>query len=218
MTLIQADGTAFKDPVRKWKNEYWESRGITPNEALELDPRYRKLVREFAVHNGVYSPYKFFEVRIVNALPSVVYDKAMKWWTHKMLMDRVFWMFQKPRYDFREGKEPYGYYTLEPFECVRVWQVGCAHLNVNIPTKTLLRKAFTVPIECCQIAWTETSNGFSDHIHHRPEKVETQADIDRRLSIKAAADKLLECSEDINTSKAFAKITDKAVAKLVRNL
>lgn len=218
MTLIKINDNPFTDPIRKWKNPYWEARGETPNEAMEHDPQYRQMVTQFARHNKVSGPFRFFEVRVVSDSPSVIYDKAMKWWTHKDLMDRVFWMFQKPRYDLQEGKEPYGYYTLEPFECSRVWQVGCKTLGVPIPNKMSMRNAFTIPIECCQLAWTETSNGFSDHLHHRPEIVKSQFDLDREQAIKAASAKIIAAGQDINSSAAFKNVKDDAVAKAVKSL
>lgn len=193
--------------VAKWKNEYWETRGITPNEALELDPDYARLVKTFGRHNHLLGPYKFFEVRIIKQRATIGLSGQRNWWDHPLFMDHVFWMFQKPYLDQEDG-EFVSCYALEPFECIRVWKA-----IEQQPNEERLAGAWIVPVECCQIAWHETKEGYSEHIHHRPEIVPTQADLDRQGELERASKELLDQAQDINTSPewraAIAKVEDK---------
>lgn len=190
--------------LAKYKNEYWEQRGITPNEANELEPRYRALSRNYARQNGVPGPYKFFEVRIVNANCIFGLRARTNWWNDPEWMDRVFWMYQKPVMFFID-EERVPFYTLEPFEGWRVWNVG-AHRHGMTISENHLKQAWHVPVDCCQVAWEETSAGISDHLHHRPDFVPTQEDIDRRALIEHESAEIMKEAEDINTAKAFRKV------------
>lgn len=205
----------FTDTVRKWKNEYWEERGITPNEALELDPNYRQLVRSFAIHNEVLPPYKFWEVRIIKQDPSVLVGIHDHWWNDSMFMDHVFWMFQKPRMTRVDGR-PYPCWLLEPFECWRVWNLGCLKFGIPAPGKELLKKGFFVPTECCQLAWTETSNGESDHIHHRPEYEASDDEINYTGELRRKVDDILKESMDIEATDMGKKLKDSELSRQVK--
>lgn len=208
--------------VSRDKNEYWEKRNITPNEAYQTDSAYQNLIRNFASYHKIKGPFRFFEVRIIAARPSLICTGTIDWWDDPEFMDKCFWMFQTPMYEYPEGKEPYGYYYLEPFECRRVLNVGIRKHQIVNPTRNTMRQAFVVPIECCQLAWTETSGGYSDHLHHRPEILKTQEQLDREKLLDLEADKLLESAEDIVESpkwkESLKKIDDGMKRRMEKEL
>jgi hypothetical protein len=197
--------------VSRWKNETWELSGRTPNEAYLEDVNYQKYVDGFASHNGLGASriHKFFEVRIVSDTPSIIFSvtKSQMWYRAPFIMDRVFWMFQKP-IEGRIDNAPYTYYVLEPLECVRVTQLFHQYTGQNLADGL---NAFVVPTECCQIAWTETSAGVSDHLHWRPEIVKTQEQIDKEEHLNAETQKILDTAFDVDpdTINAFVKSNDK---------
>lgn len=184
--------------VAKWKNADWETCGKTPNEAYFEDRDYQRYVDGFALHNGfgLGKSHKFFEVRIISDKPSVIYSvtKSDMWYTAPFIMDRVFWMFQKP-IEGRIDNRPYTYYVLEPKECIRVIRLFKQYTGQNLADGL---NAFVVPTECCQLAWTETSAGVSDHLHWRPEVVKTQEQIDKEEQLNAETKKILDTAFDID--------------------
>lgn len=215
MTLIHLPGSAYRDNIRKWKNEFWESRQQTPNEAYDTDADYRRMIHQFAKWNGISGPFKFKEVRIVSKETSVIYSGGKKWWDHRRFMDHCFWMFHSPIVETIDGV-PYSYYALEPFECQRVWRILIADLGQSIPDKQVFRSGLAVPCECAIHAWTETANGYSEHIHHRPDAVITQEQIDRDARIKAGVDTILERAMDLREAKLDA-IDPEEVKRLAKD-
>jgi hypothetical protein len=212
MTLITIGQTTGYKDVRKWKNQFWENKGITPNEAYKLDQQYKDCVRSFKVMHEISGPNRFYEVRIVKQRPSIILtgrdDKH--WWDTVGLMDHVFWVFQQPIYDKRMV-EPYGFYVLEPMECKRVCQILSARYHIKEPEYP---GCFIIPTENCVMAWSETANGVSEHIHHRPEFEPTQEQIDKEEADNEAVEQLL--GEALNSPKLmeqFAQVQNPVPVK-----
>jgi hypothetical protein len=194
MTLIKIPENNLTG-VAKDKNPYWEERGITPNEARDLDSRYQRALKGFARHNKLTGPHRFFEVRIVRNRPAVDV-LTQNWWEHPKFMDRVYWMFQRPMIIYLEDYSAYQLYVLEPMECLRVLNIFRRDFGNNPLGDP--RTAFVVPVECCQLAWTETKGGYSEHIHYRPKIAPTQQQIDAEEEKKKKIAKILDGAIDIS--------------------
>jgi hypothetical protein len=203
----------IKVPTEKDKNPYWEKRGITPNEAYELDGGYQRLVTQFKLYNGIQSPCRFLEIRIIKRQTLVDATGQIRWWDDTLFMDKVFWAFQSPAVDYVDDK-PYSFYVLEPYECQRVLNLGWA--KYGRPPVNDLKAAFFVPVECCQHAWNETSAGYSDHLRPRPKRTPSQKDIDRRATQEREGRKLLDRAIDAADDPRFEKMYT-VLERAVRN-
>lgn len=181
--------------IARDKNPYWESLGLTPNEAKDVDPHYKRALKGFIAHNRVTGPHRFFEVRIVNNKP-LIDVLHQNWWEHPAFMDKVYWMFQRPSIILLEDQRSYPLYVLEPMECWRIQNI--IFKLTGKPTNGDPRTAFVVPVDCCQLAWTETKAGISEHIHYRPKLALTQAQIDKESTRKLEVEKVLENSMDLS--------------------
>lgn len=213
MTLITLGNTTGFTDVRKWKNPYWERKMQTPNEAFQTDSRYRELVRLFKSQHNIESPNRFYEVRIIKQKPSIIFSGGKDyWWDTSGLMDHVFWVFQQPLYDKSETK-PYGFYVLEPYECKRISRFLSEKHHINEPEYP---GCYVIPTENCVKAWTETVNGYSEHIHHREEVVPTQEQVDKEAQLQEAADDLIAQAYDSpKLIEQFAHIEQGKIQKLV---
>lgn len=180
----------------KWKSLAWEASGYTPNEAYDTFAEYKTYVNYFGAINRIPTPYKFVQVRITKQKPSVLFTRTKNWWDDPGFMDHVFWVFSKPVSD-RLDNDFFSYYALEPKECVRVMrrlkQLG-GHFDSRMA-------AFLVPCECATLAWEETTNGVSDHLHWRPEKIKTQQQIDKEEKLDADAKRILSNARPISDAR-----------------
>lgn len=181
--------------VAKDKNQYWETLGLTPNEARDSDPRYQRALQAFTRHNNLTGPHRFFEVRIVRNRP-LIDALTQNWWEHPRFMDRCYWMFQRPMIIYLEDYSPYQLYVLEPMECLRVWNTFRRELGSNPLGDP--RTAFVVPVDCCELAWTETKGGYSEHIHYRPKIAPTQEQVDQAEQKQQQVEKILGQAVDIS--------------------
>lgn len=181
--------------VARDKNQYWETLGLTPNEAKDLDPRYQRALEAFTQHNKLTGPHRFFEVRIVRNRP-LIDALTQNWWEHPRFMERIYWMFQRPMVIYLSDLTQYPLYVLEPMECLRVWNTFRRELRANPAGDP--RTAFVVPVDCCELAWTETKGGVSEHIHYRPKQAPTQEQLDAEGRKKAEIDRLLEEAIDLS--------------------
>jgi len=185
--LIQIDPSPIKNPA-------WEV--YTPNELYEseilslgkLGQSYQDFISAWKKKNKIGGKNNWFEVRITRAGTQEKIHDSRAWWRQKEFMDRIFWVFQHPDYMIIGG-ERYFVYTLEPLESLRVVNVAINKFGYNpfgahIPV-------LNVPVECCQLAWTETSNGYSDHGRPREEKIPTQEEIEKDKILEEKVDKLL---------------------------
>lgn len=180
----------------KWKNAEWESSGYTPNEAYNTFAEYKTYVDYFAAVNKLKTPYKFVQLRITKQKPSIVWTRTKNWWDAPQFMDHIFWAFFKPVSDVLDG-QAFTYYALEPKECIRV----AKRLRQMGGLVSDSMAAFLIPCECAEYAWNERSNGISDHLHWRPEKVKTQAEIDREAKRDADAKRILEDARPISDER-----------------
>lgn len=187
--LIKINNTSLTG-VQKDKSEFWETSGYTPNEAYKQIPVYTDVVDQFARYNNI-AGRKFFEVRVLREKPSTLFSATKTWWSHKGIMDRVFWVFQKPVYERVDG-HIYTYYALEPNECLRIYDI------LGKPDGLDLSHAFIIPVECVDLVWNETANGVSEHIHYRPEVTKTQEQVDKEAWLDAEANKLLADIRDVD--------------------
>lgn len=216
MTLILTPENNFKG-ANKGKSDFWEKQGQTPNEAYEHDKTYRKMIREFGQWNQLKGPWRFAQVRIVSTKTSALYTGSTKWWDHKRFMDGMFWMFQTPISEEIDG-EHYQYRVLEPFECQRVWRILVRDLGQSIPDYETFKSGLAVPVECCTYGWHETTSGYSDHIHHRPEIVKSQAEKDYEGKVERGSKLILERMMNLDDAGVSAVDPEKLVegAKNVR--
>jgi len=211
MSQIIIPGSSYTKGISKYKNEHWEKLGLTPNELLETDSSYKNLIKTFARWNRLSGPHRFFEVRITQKNTSVLYQANRKWWDHPRFMDHCFWMFQRPLVETIDGC-PYSYWVLEPFECQRVWKILISDLGQSIPDKQVFRSGLAIPCECGTLAWTETVNGYSEHIHHRPKIEPTQAEIDREMLIQEGSERILDRAMDLSEAGLAGLDQDKLKA------
>lgn len=187
----------------RYKNAYWELRGTTPNEEFQKNPAYRSMVSKFIRQTGLPVQPKWFEVRIVKDNPSEIWTASRDdhWYSYSSFMDKAFWMFMKP-VEERVANSPYLYYVLEPEECVRVQNLLVERHGFVMPKQI---QPYIVPVECCSLCWDETVNGYSEHLHWRPEITKTQQQVDREERIKEESAKLLSEAIDISDNTAIGE-------------
>lgn len=183
MTLIKIIDSKLSG-IHKDRSEWWEFSGYTPNEAYQSVELYRRVANDFGKYNKVPGPYKFFEIRVTRDKTSVLYTATDRWWEHKNVMDRIYWVYQKPVYEVLDGQR-YQYYVLEPNECIRVWEA------LGRPKGYDLSAAFIIPTECTDLTWEDTVAGVNPLIHWRPEVVKSQEQVDKEAALNAEASKLL---------------------------
>lgn len=217
MTLIISPyNSTNRTGVKKWKSEFWEKQSFTPNEAVQCDREYRRMIRDFAGWNGIQAPYRFFEARIVSSVTSALYRQNTKWWEHREFMDHVFWVFQKPIVEDVDGV-PYTYWCLEPFECQRVWRTMIDRLNQQVPPGQVFRAGLAVPCECMDLAWKETVNGRSEHIHERAPYERTQEQVDAEAIRGQIVEDILSESMDLD-SAGMAKVDAGKVTEISKRV
>lgn len=216
MLINTRESNGFTD-VRKHKSGYWEKRNLTPNEAAYSDVPYRCLLKQFKKLENVTSANRFFEVRIVKQKPShLMIHPSTHWWDQPGLMDHVFWVFQTPIFANKPGDEPYGVYILEPMECKRIARILSERFQVPEP---VYPGCFILPVEITQLAWTETANGYSEHIHHREEHIPTEQELTIKEERKVAYDKMVEdAASDSRLQKAMSDAVDKVQSKIQKKL
>lgn len=133
---------------------------------------------------------RWFEVRILAEKTQIVdMSRGEGWWQNKQFMDRVFWVFQQPQTS-RDPAMPYQVYVLEPYESLRVRdelfeQTGRQPFKSPWP-------ALWIPQDCVKLAWTETSNAYSDHLRHRAEPIVQQKLLDEQARDKEQVDQFLK--------------------------
>ena len=200
--LIQIDKSPVKNPI--W--EYY-----TPNELYESDilsygklgMSYLDFLSAWKKMNQVRGKPDFFEVRIVDGKTQEKIHDSRAWWRQPEFMDKIFWVWQRPE-ALMVGDDRYFVYMLEPLEAARVVETAKERLGHN-PFESDM-PALYVPVECCVLAWTETSNGYSDHGRHRPEHVPTQQEVDENALAEIRADQLLGEAIDIVDPEIAEKI------------
>ncbi len=184
--------------IYKYKSVFWEQqRKQTPNEAYDTDPTYRASVNAFAKYHDIPGPHKFVEIRVVSNKPSVIFSKHENWWDSSSVMDHVFWVFSKPVRGFKDGRTITDY-IIEPMENLRLLEIAFKKFGIKVDDPWI--HCFALPTECAVLAWTETANGYSEHIHHREEKVLTpleQEVLAAREEAKKEIEKGLISIEDI---------------------
>lgn len=194
--------------VARKKNEYWENRRETPNEAFANDPAYRKMVYAYRKHNGLAVKTKWFEVRVIEEKVScLVLNNYEKWYSDPLWMEAVFWVFQSPMSHYVDGIQ-YQYYVLEPFEVRRVWEENVRKYK-KLPTRDP-RTGIIIPVEACHLAWTETSGGYSDHLRFRPEPIKTQQEIDRENVRNETAAEIMKDARGLETRGDLHNLMKKA--------
>lgn len=212
MTLIRINETGLTGISRN-KNYWWEKANETPNEAFNRDPKYRQMAQQFYKNykeqTGLKKPFRWVEVRILNQ-PKLIITGRKDWYEDPVWCESVFWVWQTPVVQEIDGRL-YSYHVLEPLECFRVCDVRFSRHGV-MPRNGI--PAYVVPTECCDMAWNETSGGFSDHLRHRPDPVPTQEMIERKAIKDAAAEKLLKNSVDISQSPKWQRAMDQAAKRL----
>jgi hypothetical protein len=154
------------------KNPMWSY--YTPNEFYENDDlaikhigtSYMNMVDGYCAMHQISSKRVWREIRVNNQPTSIIHTARDCWWEQKELAERIFWVFHNTTCVEEAGKR-YFYYVLEPFEALRVKEVGIEKHGYNPFSNEL--PALYLPVECGTAAWDETSGGYSDHLRHRDE-------------------------------------------------
>ena len=196
-----------KTRVPETKNPMWQH--YTPNELYESDIlshgllgcSYSTFIEAWKGLHQVPGKNVWFEVRIVSGKTSEAISDRRAWWRQSEFMDKIFWVFQHPLPAVLNGKR-YFTYMLEPLEARRVVEIAKDKLGYN-PFEGEAPLLF-IPTECCVLAWTETSNGYSDHGRHRPEESLSAEEEDKRAQGEMESDRLL--GEVIDIGEDFDKI------------
>lgn len=176
------------------KNPIWEDQ--TPNERYRDDPDYYLRLNAWALKNHIPGR-RFFEVRItkVNSILSVHQSSA--WWDQPSCMDHIFWVFQKP-ITLGVGLQ---IYSLELYECRRVVEMARKKLGYNpFPSE---EPSLCVPVDCVEMAWNETANGYSDHIRHRETKEVSQRQADLQGVAREEVEKIIEQIKDVSDDPRY---------------
>lgn len=212
MTLIHIPQNNIHGLLRS-KSKFWEQKiNRTPNEAIKQDTRYQDFVRKFKHFHKLPVDNKWFEIRVIGAGQSPIITLSRSplnrnWWEDSLFMDQVYWVFQKP-VPIMIKNEPVFFYALEPMENLRCLNAYFHRYHREMADQ---RTALFVAVEACAMAWDETTNGISDHIHYRPEVVKTQAELDNEHKRKLEAEKLLSEAiplEQVVSEKVSKKLGD----------
>jgi hypothetical protein len=198
------------------KNPVWSK--YTPNQMVDdvelsrkvLGLDYMKLTKGWKIHNGIPGRDRFFEVRIIGTNSLLSLSDRDRWWNDVGIMDRIFWVYQKPViHDMT--KQDHVSYALEYYECLRVKALGEAKFGFN-PFRSNM-PSLLIPRECVQLAWNETTNGYSDHLREAPEEeVLTAEQEDRIARVDEKVEKLMPEVQALSEEQAkrdFA--TDKVI-------
>lgn len=182
------------------KNPVWAH--YTPNEFFESDilsigalkMAYADFIPQWKMLNSVGGKNTWFEIRIVKSQAKVEISDRAAWWRQPEFMDKIFWVFQQPTPMVIDGHRLFCY-VLEPFEGMRVAEVGLDKLGY--PPFESDAPALFIPVDCTQVAWTETSNGFSDHGRPREEKVLTLEQQEKQEQTQEEVKKILNEIQDV---------------------
>lgn len=183
--------------VRATSNPLWANR--TPNEAFETDPGYAEVAMAFTKKVSA-SSNRWVRVRIVKASPILDLSVRAKWWDDPLWMDKIFWVYNKPIAAVIDGQY-YQTYALEFLEAQRVLEDTFRKYNANRFEDPF--PALYVPCDCCHLAWSETTNGYSDHLLERPEKALTQQEIDKESAIQEVVKQLEKELVDISDQESW---------------
>lgn len=210
MTLIRINDTGLKG-ISRDKNRWIEESGQTPNELFNTDTKYRlRAQKYYKVYKsiGLKKPFRWVEIRLIDR-PKLVITSRRDWYEDPIFRDKCFWVWQAPVVQEIDGV-PYSYHLLEPLECLRVSDERFRKHGI-VPKGHPL---YIVPVECCHMAWTETSAGYSDHIHHRPEVRKSQKQIEKEAKRAEDSKKLIKLADDFTSTAAGQKALNNAMKLL----
>lgn len=196
------------------KHYYWQER--TPNEEYAENPQYRQMVDEFIAKYKTPGGARFFEVRLVKPQENIGVVESDRWWDDALFIEKIFWVFDKPHLTKVRDDNPKGFlnfqaYYLEPFECQRVNNIGLEKFGyLPFPQDA----AIMLPVECTQMAWDETSGGYSDHIRYRPNVDLTDREVDELETHKQEVSEIQKTLVDISQSGAFVTNDERRTEKL----
>jgi hypothetical protein len=184
------------------KNPVWAH--YTPNELYDSDilsnthlgMEYSTFLPMWKLNKSVTGRNAWFEVRITKSKAEVEIGDRSAWWRQPEFMDKIFWVFQQPQW-FEMDKKRFFCYNLEPFEGQRVAQVGEDKLGYN-PFEGPF-PALHIPVECTEMAWSETSNGYSDHGRPREEEHLTAQEKEDALETEHDVAKILSEIQDVDS-------------------
>lgn len=186
------------------KNPVWEV--YTPNEMWDNDAlalahlkaSYRMLELPWARAHGIPGKKRWFEMRVNSNRTLLNITARQRWWDAPEFMDKIFWVYQTPILFNMDG-ETVSCYPLEFMECQRVKAVGIRRFGRNPFSSEV--PSLLIPQDCCELAWKETANGYSEHLRHRPEHEPTQEELDREATAQEAVEKAKERIFDIPSDK-----------------
>lgn len=190
---------------RPVKNPVWQNK--TPPELHEheilsighLGHSYADFITAWKRKHDIDRANRWFEVRIIKEKTEEGVDNRRAWWTQPEFMDKIFWVFQAPVDMTVSGKRMFCY-ILEPFEAMRVALTG--QEKKGVPVFDSQDPALYLPVECTQLAWTETSNGYSDHNREREHKILTAEEREEELKTKEEVEKIIESVVELTDDQA----------------
>lgn len=202
--LLKTQKIPEKHPL--WADE-------TPNEKYRSDFAYRTKIDKWALENQIPQRGMFHEIRVLRQAGDGYFVGGFGWWNHRLFMDRVFWVFQTP---ISAGEPPniQKFYALEYYECRRVIETITLDNHLHNPFRTADDEAswdmsLIVPVEAVELAWEETSAGYSDHIRYgavaRKEAQDTPANREKEQELNEAAKEAEKNLIDINDMPEFNK-------------
>lgn len=180
------------------KNPRWST--ITPNQLFKSDLTYATKMLQWTTANNLPPPKNFFEVRIVKQQSILDLHQSNRWWDDPLFMDKVFWVIQKPL-SFKMGFATFQAYALEYFECLRIVDIAKAKFGKNPfghPEPSLC-----IPCDVVELAWDETTNGYSDHLRPVAENIKSQQRVDKDSTEREEIDKILATIEDVSNDVAW---------------
>lgn len=179
--LIKTETRHEKNPL--WI--YWTPNEVYNNQELSfkhLGFDYKPLIDKWTKVCKIPTKKLWNEIRIKDeASGGIVMPRQLRWWNNRKYMDAVFWVYSTPMKFIVDEAEFYCY-ALEYIECQRIKRDAVQELGYNPFSSE--SPSLLVPCDCCHKAWTETSNGYSDHLRPRAEEVVSQQEVDASSEFK----------------------------------
>lgn len=191
------------------KNEQWAIE--TPNEVYRDNIQYQAIVHGFGSLHQIPGPVNFHEVRITKQRSWM--ECSSRWWDDPLFMDKVFWVFHKPMTFRQPTGEALQYFALEPYENLRV--IKALYEKTGFDQWDWIEDLLIIPADCLEMAWDETSAGYSDHIRYKPQICPTEQDVEKEAQKAIRIKKIQERIKELPPGGLGAEPTTKEDVKKI---